>query len=72
MIPAFFPQRLWLVYITGVLEVLSAVGLMLHQFRRLAGVALFCSWSACPAVRRRCSVKRKPCRVDMQSPLVRP
>jgi uncharacterized membrane protein len=40
MIPALFPRRLWLVYLTGVLEVLGAVGLMLHPFRRLAGVCL--------------------------------
>ena len=40
MIPAFFPQRLWLVYITGVLELLGALGLMLHQFWRVASVCL--------------------------------
>jgi uncharacterized membrane protein len=40
MIPAFFPQRLCLVYITGVLELLGALGLMLHQFWRVAGVCL--------------------------------
>ena len=47
MIPAFFPQRLWLVYITGVLELLGTLGLMLHQFWRVAALASLRSWSAC-------------------------
>jgi uncharacterized membrane protein len=40
MIPAYFPQALLIVYITGVLELLGAVGLMLPQFRGLAGICL--------------------------------
>ena len=40
MIPAFFPRPLLLVYITGVLELLGAAGLLLPQFRRLAGICL--------------------------------
>jgi len=40
MVPSFFPRRLWLVYITGVLELLGAVGLLLPGFRSLAGVCL--------------------------------
>ena len=40
MIPSFFPQPLWLVYITGVLELLGAAGLLLHKFRLAAGVCL--------------------------------
>ena len=40
MIPASFPRPLLLVYVTGVLELLGAAGLLLPQFRRLAGICL--------------------------------
>jgi uncharacterized membrane protein len=40
MIPWSFPRPLLIVYITGVLEVLGAAGLLLPQSRRLAGVCL--------------------------------
>jgi len=40
MIPPYFPRPLLIVYITGVLELLGAAGLMLPQFRRLAGICL--------------------------------
>jgi uncharacterized membrane protein len=40
MIPAYFPRPLLIVYITGVLELLGAAGLILTQFRRLAGICL--------------------------------
>ncbi len=40
MIPPFFPQPLLLVYVTGVLEFLGAVGLLLSRFRSLAGICL--------------------------------
>jgi uncharacterized membrane protein len=40
MIPSAFPQPLLLVYVTGVLEFFGALGLLLPQFRRLAGICL--------------------------------
>jgi uncharacterized membrane protein len=40
MIPAYLPRPLLLVYVTGVLELLGAAGLLLPQFRRLAGICL--------------------------------
>ena len=40
MIPAYFPRPLLLVYVTGVLELLGAAGLVLPQFRRIAGSCL--------------------------------
>ena len=40
MIPAYFPRPLLIVYISGVLELLGAAGLVLPQFRRLAGICL--------------------------------
>lgn len=40
MIPAYFPHPLVVVYVTGVLELLGAAGLLLPQFRRLAGICL--------------------------------
>ena len=40
MIPPYFPHPLLLVYTTGVLELMGAAGLLLPQFRRLAGICL--------------------------------
>jgi uncharacterized membrane protein len=40
MIPAYVPRPLLIVYITGVLELLGALGLVLPEFRRLAGFCL--------------------------------
>jgi uncharacterized membrane protein len=40
MIPSYFPRPLLIVYITGVFELLGAAGLVLPQFRRLAGFSL--------------------------------
>ena len=40
MIPSYFPRPLPIVYITGVFELLGAAGLVLPQFRRLAGICL--------------------------------
>lgn len=40
MIPLSFPRPLLIVYITGVLELLGAAGLVLPPFRRLAGICL--------------------------------
>ena len=40
MIPAVFPKPMLLIYVTGVLEFLGALGLLLPQFRRLAGICL--------------------------------
>jgi len=40
MIPSSFPRHLLIMYITGVLELLGAAGLVLPQFRRLAGICL--------------------------------
>jgi len=40
MIPSYFPRPMLIVYVTGVLELLGAMGLMLLQFRRLAGICL--------------------------------
>jgi uncharacterized membrane protein len=40
MIPPYFPLPLLIVYITGVLELLGAVGLMLPAFHTLGGICL--------------------------------
>ena len=40
MIPAYFPDPLVLVYMTGVLELLGATGLLLPAFRKLASLGL--------------------------------
>jgi len=40
MIPAYFPRPLLLVYVTGLLELMGAAGLLLPQFRGPAGICL--------------------------------
>jgi len=40
MIPAIFPHPMLLIYVTGVLEFLGALGLLLSPFRRVAGICL--------------------------------
>jgi uncharacterized membrane protein len=40
MVPAVFPRRLTIVYVTGVLEFAGAIGLLLPSFSRLAAICL--------------------------------
>jgi uncharacterized membrane protein len=40
MVPAVFPRPMMLIYLTGVLEFMGAVGLLLPRFRSLAGICL--------------------------------
>lgn len=40
LLPSFIPQRIALVYVTGVLELLGAIGLLIPGLERLASVAL--------------------------------
>jgi len=40
MIPSPFPKSLWLIYLTGILEIAGAIGLLLPRVRGIAGVCL--------------------------------
>jgi len=40
MMPDFLPNKLNLVYLTGVLEMVAAVGLLVNRFARLTSIAL--------------------------------
>ena len=40
MIPPPLPNNLWVIYLTGVLEIAGAIGLLIPRTRRLAGVCL--------------------------------
>jgi uncharacterized membrane protein len=40
MVPAMFPRPMLLIYFTGVLEFMGAVGLLLPRFREFAGICL--------------------------------
>lgn len=40
MIPEFLPNKVWLVYLTGILEILGAVGLVFQRTAQLASIAL--------------------------------
>jgi len=40
MIPAPLPNGLWVIYLTGVLEIAGAIGLLIPQTRKVAGICL--------------------------------
>ncbi len=40
MIPPPLPNELWVIYVTGVLEIAGAIGLLIPRTRKLAGVCL--------------------------------
>src|ERR687893_1407473 len=40
MIPAPLPNGLWVIYLTGVLEIAGAIGLLIPRTRKLAGICL--------------------------------
>jgi uncharacterized membrane protein len=40
MIPPPFTGQLWLIYLTGILELAGAVGLLIPRLRRVAGICL--------------------------------
>jgi uncharacterized membrane protein len=40
MIPDPLPRGLWVIYLTGVLQIAGAIGLLLPRLRRIAGICL--------------------------------
>ena len=40
MIPAPFPNGLWVIYLTGLFEIAGAIGLLIPRTRKLAGICL--------------------------------
>lgn len=40
MVPPPFTGQLWVIYVTGLLEIAGAAGLLMHRTRRLAGICL--------------------------------
>ena len=40
MLPGFVPMKVWVIHLTGALQIAGAVGLLVPRTRRLAGVAL--------------------------------
>jgi uncharacterized membrane protein len=40
MVPPPLPNDLWVIYLTGVLEIVGAIGLLIPQTRKLAGICL--------------------------------
>ena len=40
MIPTPLPNDLWVIYLTGVLEIAGAIGLLIPRTRKLAGICL--------------------------------
>jgi uncharacterized membrane protein len=41
MVPPPLTGQLWVIYLTGLLEIAGAVGLLMRRMRRLSGVCLF-------------------------------
>jgi uncharacterized membrane protein len=40
MLPGFVPMKVWVIYLTGALQIAGAVGLLIPRTRRLAGICL--------------------------------
>jgi uncharacterized membrane protein len=40
MLPDPLPKSLWLIYLTGMLEIAGAIGLLIPRFQRIAGICL--------------------------------
>jgi uncharacterized membrane protein len=40
MLPAFMPMKVWVIDLTGALQILGAIGLLVPRTRRLAGICL--------------------------------
>src|SRR5215203_6313940 len=40
MVPAPLPNDLWVIYLSGVLEIVGAIGLLIPRTRKLAGICL--------------------------------
>ncbi len=40
MLPGFVPTKVWVIHLTGALQILGAVGLLVPRTRRLAGICL--------------------------------
>src|SRR3712207_5447917 len=40
MVPDPLPRSMWLIYLTGVLEIAGAIGLLVPRFQRVAGICL--------------------------------
>jgi uncharacterized membrane protein len=40
MLPGFVPMKVWVIHLTGALQILGAVGLLVPRTRRLAGICL--------------------------------
>ena len=40
MVPAWFPEPMWAIYATGVLEIAAAIGILLPRTRSIAGICL--------------------------------
>ena len=40
MVPDSLPRSLWLIYLTGVLEIAGAIGLLVPRFQRIAAICL--------------------------------
>ncbi len=40
MVPDPLPRSLWLIYLTGLLEIAGAIGLLVPRFRRIAAICL--------------------------------
>jgi uncharacterized membrane protein len=40
MLPGFVPMKVWVIHLTGALQILGAIGLLVPRTRRLAGISL--------------------------------
>jgi uncharacterized membrane protein len=70
MIPAPFPQGLELIYITGVLEIAGALGLLLRSTRRAAAIGLVLMLLALFPANVNAAINDIPFRGEAPTPLI--
>jgi uncharacterized membrane protein len=69
MVPDPFPRGMWLIYLTGVLEIAGAVGLQIPRLRRVAGICLILLLIGMFAANVNAAVNAIPLRGEDPTPL---
>lgn len=69
MIPPPFTGALWIIYVTGVLEIAGAIGLLIPRFRRAAAIALIVMLIALLPANIHAAIANVPLRGKAPTPL---
>jgi uncharacterized membrane protein len=70
MVPGIFPRPLWIIYITGVLEFLGSLGMLLARTRFLAAICLMLLLAAMFPANVKAALRRLTIRGQSATPLL--